>query len=222
MNTVVKGNAGLLDEVAREIGIASAVVTRSIYRAINAVAAKTLTRSRRLIVDQVNLGHAYVRERMSLRRANPGQLSATISARTRSTRLATYGARQVTKKAPKPVKGSRRFGVQSGSGDSMRGIPKGSVPHGIRVGVKRGGARKRMPGAFFMPLLAGKVAAGNGMGVFIRTGSGKKDIKHLYGPSVDQLFNGVIRDIEDDVQDELNAAVLRQARYEFGKALKAS
>ena len=58
------------------------------------------------------------------------------------------------------------------------------------------------------------------MGVFIRTGTGKKDIKHRYGPSVDQLFRGVIKDVAPDVQAELEAALIRQANYEFSKVTK--
>ena len=65
----------------------------------------------------------------------------------------------------------------------------------------------------------GKAEGGNGMGVFIRTGTGKRDIKHLYGLSVDQVFNSVSDTIAPDVEAELEAALLRQARYEFAKAL---
>ena len=218
-------NKKVIDEVSRKLGLSGSAVTRSIYRAINGVAAKNLTRSRREIGTAVHLSATYIRERMSLSKANSSHLSASIKARKRPTRLATYGARQRTRKdkgtkRPAGRNGGKLFGVQAGAGDTLRNINQGMVPAGVSVSVKRGGQRQIMPGAFFMPLRAGKVAAVNGMGVFIRTGSGKKDIKHLYGPSVDQLFRGVIDDVAPDVQAELEAELIRQANYEFSKVTK--
>lgn len=206
-NTVIV-NAEALQKVADELGLAASVVQKSIFRAINGVAAKSMTRSRREIVSQVNLTQSYVRERMRLSRASPNRRKAIIAAGMRPTRLATYGAKQRTR------------GAKGSKGDSLRGIPPGRKQSGISVAVKRGGRRKILRKAFFVPLRAGKLAAANGMGVFIRTGPRRKDIEHLYGPSVDQVFEGVIDYIEDDVILELNEALLRQANYEFERALK--
>ena len=218
-------NKEIIDRVSEKLGMSAKAVARATYRAINGVAAKAFTRSRREIRDQVNLSATYIRERMWLQKANSSRQVAVIAARKRPTRLATYGARQRTRKdkgtkRPAGRNGGKLFGVQAGAGDTLRNINQGMVPAGVSVSVKRGGQRQLMPGAFFMPLRAGKVAAVNGMGVFIRTGSGKKDIKHLYGPSVDQLFRGVIDDISPDVQAELEAELLRQANYEFSKVTK--
>lgn len=224
MSRIVVVNKEVLEQVARELGIASSVVERTAFRAVNAVAAKNMTRARREIVSTVNLTPAYVRERMALRKANAGARVAVIAARRRRTTLTTYGARQVTRKDKGAKRGvghggGKRWGVQAGSGDTLRNIAQGAAPAGITVAVKRGGGRKKMPGAFFMPLPAGKAEGSNGMGVFIRTGKGKKDIKHRYGPSVDQVFKRVIDTIAPDVETELEEALLRQARFEFAKAL---
>ncbi len=198
-------------------------VNRSVYRAINRVAEKTMTRSRREIVSQVNLTQPYVRERMKLEKATPSKSVAIISARVRPTRLATFNAKQLIRKANArraAALDARRRGLY-GSGDKMRGIPAGSVSAGVSVKVKRAGSRKRMSGAFFVPLKRGTDAPGsNGMGVFIRTGTGRKAIKHLYGPSVDQVFSGVIEDIKPDVQEQLQEAVVKQAEYELKQAAR--
>lgn len=247
MTSLVRVDASELEAAARQIGIAADVLERTVYRAINTVAAKAMTRTRREIVSQVNLTQTYVRERIALRKAGKGDLTAVVSARKRATRLATYAARQVTKavKAPKDLSPEARAKYMAKlKGDKLRGIAAGRKQAGISVSVKRGGGRKIMAGGFMVPLRAGKVDGGNGMGVFIRTGGernkrdviaqeiyhgkGSKrpravesgDVRHLYGPSVDQVMKGVINDMAPDVQAELEAAIARQAGYEFEKALK--
>jgi len=234
MSGFVTINTEKLQAAADEIGLAASVVQRTAYRAINGVAAKTLTRARRAIVSQVNLSASYVRDRMSLSKANSTRLRAVIAGRQRPTRLATYRARQLTKNAKRA------------KGDPLRGIGSGRKQAGVAVSVTRGGSSKAMRGAFMIPLRRGETGGGNGMGVFIRTGGARNnrslvevgatfkkrasspgkvesgDLRHLYGPSVDDVLSGVIRDIEDDVQGELEAALIRQARYEFGKALKTT
>ena len=224
MSRIVVVNKELLEQVARELGLGADVVEKTAYRAVNAVAAKNMTRSRREITAIVNLTPAYVRERMALRKANAGARVAVIAARRRPTTLKTYGARQVTRKDRGAKRGTghnggKLWGIHAGSGDPSRNIAAGSVPAGITVKELRRSPRQKLPGAFFMPLRAGKAEGGNGMGVFIRTGTGKRDLKHLYGLSVDQVFRNVIDAIAPDVETELEEALLRQARYEFAKAL---
>lgn len=196
MRAIARG----LDDAGKTIAVAQT-------RAINRVAAKTMTRARRAITSQVRLSASYVRERMTLQNATLAKPGATISARQRPTRLATYGASQLTRAA------------SDASGDPLRGIPAGRKQAGISVGVKKGGARKKMRGAFLMPLRAGNVGGGNGMGVFIRTGPARRDVKHLYSPSVDQLFNGVAEALVPTIETELEAALLRQIQHEVDKAM---
>lgn len=212
-------NPELLKKVADELGLAAAVVARTVYRSLNSVAGKNTTRSRREVVSRVNLKDKYVRDRMDLQKASPKRATAVIAARRRSTTLATYGALQKVKAAPEPKNGKRRHPLR---GDPLRGIPAGKIQAGISVSVKRGSGRKIVEGgkSFFVPLQAGsRGGAANGFGVFIRTGSGRRAIRHQYGPSVNDVLRQVFPDIQPDVQAELEAALLRQARYEFGKAL---
>lgn len=218
-------NKKVIDEVSRKLGLSGSAVTRSIYRSINGVAAKNMTRSRREIGTAVHLSATYIRERMSLSKANSSHLSASIKARKRPTRLATYGARQRVRKdkgakRPPGRNGGKLFGVQAGAGDSLRNIKQGMVPAGITVKELRKSPRQLLPGAFFMPLRAGKDGAANGMGIFIRTGDEKYHIRQLYGLSVDQLFRNVIDDIAPEARAELEAELIRQANYEFSKVTK--
>jgi Prophage minor tail protein Z (GPZ) len=245
MTVLLKVDASEIEALAKDIGVAASVIERTLYRAINTVAGKAMTRTRREIVSQVNLTQTYVRERIELRKANRGDLTAVVYARDRATRLATYNARQRTKavKAPKKLSPESRAKYMAKlKGDKLRGIPAGKKQAGIYVNVKRGGSRKLMAGGFMIPLRAGKVAGGNAMGIFIHTASRRNDrdimaqdieykvkgngsvesgdIRHLYGPSVDQVMRGIINDISPDVSVELDAAIRRQAIYEFEKAMR--
>jgi len=196
-----------LDALVRDLKDADKVLGRAQYRAVNQVASKAYTRSRREIASRVNLKQDYIKGRMSLVKATQDRAVAIIRARIRATRLATYAAKQLTAAAPRA------------RGDALRGIPAGRKQSGVQVGVKKG-SRKTLRGAFLLPLRAGKLDGGNGMGVFTRTGRGRNAIKHAYGPSVDQVFRGVIRDIEKDIGAELSEVILKKTEYEVRKALK--
>lgn len=207
MSSLIKVDTSQLETLARRFGLAGEQVARVQSRAINRVAEKAYTRSRRAIVSQVALTDTYVRDRMSLSKATESRPVAIISARRRATTLATYGARQITASAKRA------------KGDPRRGISAGRKQAGISVLVGRAKGRKKMSSAFFMPLRAGKEAGGNGMGVFVREGRNGEPI-HLYGPSVDQVFRGVIDDIVPDVIAELETEMTRLAVLEVKKAIK--
>ena len=219
--TIVFSGLNALRKVADDLGIAADVVTRTAYRAVNAVAAKNMTRSRREVVSRVNLNAKYVSDRMHLEKAYPKRATATISGRSRSTTLTTYGAVQKTKAAPRKTrKGNTR--EHPLRGDESRGIPAGKIQAGISVAVYRKKSRYVVGGgnSFFVPLQVGSEGgSGNGVGVFIRTGKGRNAIRHKYGPSVNRVLQEVFPEIQQDVQAELEAALLRQARFEFSKVL---
>lgn len=186
---------------------AATIIGRAGYRAINKVARKYNTHSLRAIVGKIALSRAYVQSRMSLSLATATNQVAVISARRRPTTLARFNSKQLTRSAP------------NAKGDALRNISAGRKQAGISVKVKRDGSRKQMRGAFFIPLNAGKDEGGNGMGVFIREGKGKKDFRHLYGPSVDQLFRGMIPELEPVIGQELRDALEKQTRFELTKAI---
>jgi hypothetical protein len=173
------------------------------FRAVNRVATKTRTAASKGIREKVRLTAGYVNENLKLAskatRANP---TAIISARMRPTRLGRYGAKQLSKAAPRA------------RGDERRGIGTGRKQAGVSVHVSRKSQRKKMGGAFLLPLKNTDL-----MGVFVRTGPGRKDIKHLYGPSVDQLFRRWRDGERADVQDQLATEYRAQLKYALGKEL---
>lgn len=171
------------------------------FRAVNRVASKFRTASSKAIRDQVRLPASYVNENLTInQKATERNPTAVISGRKRPTRLARYGAKQLARAA-----GSAR-------GDRLRGIPSGKKQAGVSVSVSRQGGRKKMRGAFLLPLKNAGV-----MGVFVRTGSGKKDIEHLYGPSVDQVFRGVRDELKPEISKDLVKEYRAQLRYAIQK-----
>ena len=131
-----------------------------------------------------------------------------------SDQVAIIQARALNKAAEKGKAAAKRA-----RGDAMRGIAAGRKQAGISVSVGQKG-RRQMPGAFMVPRRAGTVAGGNGMGIFIRVGPGRKDIEHLYGPSVDQVFSGVIVRISAEIADDYKAEAARLTAIEMRKLNK--
>lgn len=167
------------------------------YRTVNRVASKTRTAGSKEIRSRVNLKAAYVNQHLRLfKKATPGNPRAVITARKRPTRLARYGAKQITRAA------------KGAAGDSSRAIPAGKKQGGVSVQVSKGSGRRRMPKAFLVPLKT------NGLtGVFIRTGTNRGDIKHLYGPSVDQVFRSVRDDLKPTIRKEIVKEFKAQMNY---------
>lgn len=194
---------GKLSERVRSV---PGIGDRAAYRAINATAVKVRTLAVRDITSQLNLQSTYVRSLFEIRKANAKRLEAFLVARHRPIRLARFAARQLTR-------ASRRA-----RGDEMRGIPSGRAAAGVSVKVTKAGGTKRMPGAFLLPLRAGTVAGGNGMGVFIRKGT---ELQHLYGPSPDQVFRRWRIEKAPTVRTLLAQALSAQLRYELTGSRKA-
>lgn len=176
---------------------------RAAYRAVNTVAARVVTMAKRDIAAEINLPQSYVAAQTAITKATPASAVGIIRMRIRAVRLARFAATQLTKPAPRA------------RGDVRRGIAAGRKQAGVSVKVKRKGVRKLMPGAFMLPLRSGEVGGGNGLGVFLRTGKGPKAIRHLYGPSPDQLFRRWREGATPDIKRMLFEAYLSQLRYEL-------
>lgn len=174
------------------------------YRAVNRVASKTRTAASKRIRQDVRLKAGYVNQNLKVaKKARREDPTAVIRARRRPTRLARYGAKQLTKRAPEA------------QGDPLRGIASGRKAAGVAVNVDRSTGRSKMPGAFLIPLQTAGV-----MGLFIRTGAGRDDIKHLYGPSVDQVFRSVLPEIQGGVSQNLETEYRRQLAFAVRKEAK--
>ena len=194
---------------------------RAAYRAANAVAGKVVTQSRRDIAAQINLPQSYIRDQTRVTHAAVNSPVAYVRMRIRAVRLARFDASQLTV----PAKRAK--------GDLRRGIAAGRKAAGAAVKVSRSGGRKTLKGAFFLPLRAGNIGGGNGMGLFIREGSAGDSaarstpgvkvgkyrwqgrIRHLYGPSPDQLFRRWTSENIPDIKAMVAEAYASQLRYEL-------
>lgn len=176
---------------------------RAGYRAVNAVAAKVATQAKRDISSQINLTQAYIGDQMRTDKAGPNKPVATIRMRMRAIRMARFDAKQITAPAPRA------------KGDIRRGIGKGRKAAGVSTRISRQGGRTSRKAGFLLPLRAGKADGGNGFGVFVRTGKGRDDIEHKYGPSPDQLFRRWRVEAAPDIKRMLADAYASQLRYEL-------
>lgn len=184
----------------RQLGIAA-------VRAVNEVTDRVYDTARKRMNAGINLTDQYLRDNMQVIHADdPARPRAVIRARFRATTLGRYDARQLVQPAKRPDRAK---------GDSLRGIPPGLKQAGVSVEVARG-ARKPVLGtrAFLVPL-----KNGNGMGVFVREGAGKKNIRHLYAPSVYQLFRKAVEVMYEDIGGDLEAAIAREAERELERIL---
>lgn len=172
---------------------------RAAVTAVNRTVVEAQTDATSEMEGRVNLPASYVRGKLRIVRATVSNPAGAVAIRRRAIRLARFGAQQLSEPAPRA------------KGDRLRGIPKGRKQGGISVQVSKG--RKVKRSAFMLPLLNG-----NGMGVFVRTGPGRKDVKHLYGPSPDQLFRAWRDDNFRRVQDRL----VMNFGEEFRRVLKGS
>ncbi len=176
-------------------------IEKAEYRAVNRVSQKTRTEASRQIRAEVRLKASYVNRHLWLyKKAKPGDPSAIITARRRPTRLARYGAKQLTKAARKA------------RGDELRGISAGRKQAGVSVSVGRNSGRKRMRKTFLVPLRTNGL-----MGVFERTGRAPDDIRHLYGPSVDQLFTNIRDQLHPFIKRNMSKEFRAQLNYAMGR-----
>lgn len=193
-----------LKEIRRTLAALEKDQVTAQQRAVNYAARKARSEASRRIRAQVNLPVSYLNEPKRFyvsRWATRDKVEAVITARQRPTRLARYGGKQLTKKGP------------YAKGDPLRKIPAGRKQAGVSVRVKKGGQLRRMRRAFLVPLRRGKMPGDTSvMGIFIRTGKSKKSIRHLYGPSVDQVFARI--------RDELRPQILQDLAREYGRQLR--
>lgn len=194
-----------LKKMARDIERYPAQSARAGLAAVNDVASTVMTAASRDISQRYNLPAAYTREQFTLRPATSANQSAVISARKRGTRLARFEANQITAAAKRA------------KGDNSRGIAQGRKQAGISIKVKRQGSRQTLRHAFFLPLRAGKVGGGNGMGIFTKEGG---RLKHHYGISPSQAYAGWIREHRPNIAASLAKAYAARLQAEIRRGAK--
>jgi hypothetical protein len=188
-------------------------------------------------VKELNVTQEYVESRLERR---PGKREVLLTrdlvvSEVRGTTLQRFGSgvRQETKPTnwsnTDIMQLTRKFGFTGGTivgpraqlpngvysriwtkriGDKSRGIPENEKAAGVSVDVNRKGM-KRIGTAFTMPL-----RNGNGIGVFQRKGG---NVKHLYGPSVYQVFRRYAQEKEADIMAELQDTFLLKLDGQLSK-----
>lgn len=174
-------------------------VDKVLTRAVNRTADKARTVGGRKIREQVNLKANYVRENLKVTYARKGQATARVTATRRPVLLTRFNARQLS---------------------------RGGNPAGVSFAITKRKGKSINRSAFFIRLRAGKVNQAGAIGVVAREfeGKGTRDkrvgrtpLKVFHGPSVDQVFRDVRREIEPEVGRFLRTEIIRLANVEIGR-----
>lgn len=184
-----------LDDVAKFFEDLPDIAEQAAVYAINDTAERQgLTAIRREMRKEIDFPAGYLEtpDRMRVsKRASKGSLEAIVTARDRPTSLARFAPGQTAQ--------------------NTRG-------RGVRVKISKTGGVKNMRGAFVIDLKNGNrgVAVRLKPGAQLRNSSGAravgiaKNLYLLYGPSVDQVFSGVIDQDKIHIDDILTNQFLRQ------------
>lgn len=192
----------LVEQVDRIAMLDNTTLAEMRLDAVNVVSLTVREKSIDQTHAELNLSRDYIEARIARAEAKGATARARITSEVRGATLQRFGAQQDV--APVNWSNSRiealghKFGKWPGwtyrKGDASRGIDEDDKAAGVSVDVNRKGA-KTITSAFTMPL-----KNGNGIGTFRREG-GK--VKHLYGPSVYQVFRRYITTNEQAIADTL-------------------
>lgn len=193
----------------RRAARAIAKVDRAMALAARRALSRTAVTARKLgaqqISQELNLKRLYIRKKLVIsKRPRLRDLEAVISAKKDPVMLSRYGMRQLMRAAP------------GAKGSPVRGIPPGRKAAGVSVKVKRRGPRRTMRGAFIAPLGVRRLDDGSTeriLGVAVRTGRTPRSFRVLYGPSVDQAWKSVRRDVLEKVRPVFEKNLRQEARF---------
>ena len=183
MSIDIKIDLSTITSLAERVGKLPHEVSTHVVSAINIVANNAYRTSKRMIVAQVNLNQDKVDQKMTIELATENLPTATITAAGRGTLLTNFGAKQLVR----PTGNSRTKSKKAG----------------ISVNIKPTGAAGVIERGFFM-----RLKNSGAIGVFARDISGKAKVR--YGPSVDQVFKGVSKDISPDVEIDLQKEIISE------------
>ncbi|MDN2661848.1 phage tail protein [Psychromonas sp. 14N.309.X.WAT.B.A12] len=156
-------------------------------KAINSATRKALTLAVNGIKSQVNLKSPYIRSKLKVyHQATAQNPVGVLGVESRGVLLDRFDGQQIVTKSKNPSRSK---------GDPLRGISAGYKSQGTTVKIKPNSGNTFFKG-FYIPL-----KNNNSMGIAVRTGSGQKDYKVLYGPSVSQTFKTVREDIAEETKD---------------------
>ena len=165
--------------------------------AINKTTPIIRTLASRKIRDQIRLQAAYVKGKLSIRKATRAGLSGAIAAEERGQRLTKYDT------------------DGQASSDGIRWLRPPDVPvSGIRLKVKPAGGAKKLSAIegggkpFYMVLKDSRV-----LGIARRTSKDRKSAEVLYGLSVSQVYDDVRADVTPESSREVTRQMLDAMRY---------
>ncbi len=202
MALTIKVDPTSLRDVAKGLGNVLVAVEGASVAAINAVIAKTSTRSQVMIGEELRLAPEYIKGKMTTSLATDKVPTAAITAKGKGTVLTRFAVTQLVTAAPKA------------KGDKFHGISAGMKQAGIRVVVKEGGDIEH---GFLV-----KLKNGNGLGVFTRVKGSKAKgaIRHRLGPSVDQAFKAVLPRVVPDISKELEEQAVKELDAAINKVFQ--
>lgn len=201
-----------------------ALINATALREVGTAAANVVSLTvRGKAVDQtladLNLTRDYIETRLARTEAKGNSATARVTSQVQGATLQRFGASQSTK----PVNWSnarirelgKDFGPWPGwtyrKGDAARDIAEDEKAAGTSVDVNRKGD-KTIRTAFTVPL-----KNGNGEG-FFRRENGR--VKHLYGPSVYQVFRRYITTNETAIGDDLRDEYVRRLDLKIQEILR--
>ena len=173
---------------------------------VNSVVENAYDTIRPRMVRTINLTDSYIKDRVKVEYAKDSSGSNVKAQIVASgdkgdlTSLFHYGAEMLHQEVLHPHRSKGDFSHQ-------RKLSAGTKGAGAKVEVNRG-SQKTLRTGFFMPLKG----TGGKVGLFQRLGKGRKNYKHLYGPSVYQLFKAYAdlqftQGVESDLEDKLTLMV---------------
>ena len=209
----------LVEQVDRIAMLDNATLAEMRLDAVNVVSLTVRKKSIDQTHAELNLSRDYIEARIARAEAKGATARALVTSKVRGATLQRFGAQQEV--APVNWSNSRiealghKFGKWPGwtyrKGDASRGIDEDDKAAGVSVDVNRKGA-KTITSAFTMPL-----KNSNGTGVFRREGG---EVKHLYGPSVYQVFRRYITTNEQAIADTLRDVFVGRLDTKIQEILK--
>lgn len=183
------------------------VARRAMSRTLNDVMSKAQTQMRREITSEFTLKPERVRELLRLRRANPNELVAVLSARRsgkgRALHLTEFKAKDTRWQTGEIAGHQVRMARRTRTGKLARG-------KGVQVKVRKGGPWKTLKSAFIAP---GKNS--RKLIVFERRGKSRKPIDAIVSIDVPQMFNTrrINKRVVDQIRKDAVSTFDRNVRF---------
>lgn len=175
-------------------------------QAINRTADSTRTEASRLIREEYNIKASKLNQYLKVNaKANGNDISATISGKGLGLALSYFDAKQ---------SGVMTKTMRIGSNKIRALVTKSGKRYGgaVTALVKRAGGRKIVSGKYDNKPFMAQTKSGH-IGVFVRTGKGKRPIEQLIGPGIGGLFGSKA------IMIRIKTKVIDTFRSEFNRLL---